>query len=174
MLILDRSGIGLLPAAASWTRQRINIMALTRCVMAEIKQMIITRRVHIKIISPHAVNISSVSLSTSSDAGIMIQSYQNKQTLTYHPIRSIQTPLRSDAGRCNGWQARVLTLPLTCSLWSPGSGPGFCLARDHSVAPHPSPSGLSELIQTKTPTQDMGAARGNRSASINKQRQHLV
>ena len=54
--------------------------------MAEIKQMIITRRVHIKIISPHAVNISSVSLSTSSDAGIMIQSYQNKQTQSAIPF----------------------------------------------------------------------------------------
>lgn len=106
--------------------------------MAEIKQMIITRRVHIKIISPHAVNISPVSLSTLSDAGIMIQSYQNKQTQSSFPIRSILTPLRSDTGWCNGLCARVLTLPLTSLLtviirvW-----PGF-LPRQRSLGSTPS------------------------------------
>ena len=49
-----------------------------------------------------------------------------------------------------------LDFGLTADDCDQGLGPGFCLSRDHSVAPHPSPPGLSELIPTKTPTQDMG------------------
>ena len=50
--------------------------------MAEIKQMIITMRLHIKIISPCALNISSVSLS---DGDYDSEEDQNKQTLSSQP-----------------------------------------------------------------------------------------
>ena len=54
--------------------------------MAEIKQMILAMRVHIKIISPHAVNISSVSLS---DAGLWFKvTKTNKHSVMIHSIVS--------------------------------------------------------------------------------------
>lgn len=51
--------------------------------MAEIKQMIITMRLHIKIISPCALNISSASLSDGDYDSEVLD--QNKQTLSSQP-----------------------------------------------------------------------------------------
>lgn len=54
-----------------------------------------------------------------------------------------------------GLSVGTLDLGLPADDCDQGLGPVFA-SRDHSVAPHPSPPGLSELIPTKTPTQDMG------------------
>lgn len=102
--------------------------------MAEMKQMIIAMRLHIKIISPCALNISSVSLSDGDYVSEI-----SKQTNTFvSPLMISWMALRSDMRWCNGWQAGVLTLPWH-RLMAPDQGLGwFLLTRDHSVAPHPS------------------------------------